>query len=81
MPSEQLRQEQGKVAKASMIRLARNAILAGCCAVGAGCVVPALGVAQTFDVKQLDINQGALELGLDNTVQGKQAARRQSRRA
>lgn len=28
-------------------------------------------VAQTFDVKQLDIQKGALELGLDNTVQGR----------
>jgi hypothetical protein len=31
--------------------------------------LPSLAGAQTFDVKQLDVKKGALELGLDNTVQ------------
>src|SRR5262245_47140011 len=32
-------------------------------------LVPSLASAQTFDVKQLDVKKGALELGLDNTAQ------------
>src|SRR5262245_32957038 len=51
-----------------MIRL--NAILAASCAVGGCWGLPAPGLTQTFDVKQLDIEQGARELGSDNTVQG-----------
>lgn len=31
--------------------------------------LPSFAAAQTFDVKQVDVKKGALELGLDNTVQ------------
>jgi hypothetical protein len=37
--------------------------------------------AQTFDVKQLDVTQGALELGLDNTLQGAIKRREDNRSA
>ena len=33
-------------------------------------IIPRPAAAQTFDVKQLDVTQGNLELGLDNTVHG-----------
>jgi len=29
-----------------------------------------MAVAQTFDMKQLDVKKGRLEVGLDNTVHG-----------
>jgi len=53
-----------------MIRSLTQGIIAG----GVGLQVMLLSAspawAQTFDVKQLDVTQGALELGLDNTLQG-----------
>ena len=53
-----------------MSRLAWNILRAASYAVAAAAVLPAPGLAQTFDVKQLDIEKGALELSLDNSVQG-----------
>jgi len=52
-----------------MIRRAGKAILVGFCAVGGCLVLPAPGLTQTFDVKQLDFEQG-LVFGSDNSVQG-----------
>jgi len=45
-------------------------MIAGCLGLAVMLLSAASARAQTFDVKQLDVTQGALELGLDNTVQG-----------
>ena len=63
-----------------MIRCLTPSLIAG--GVGLGLVLlspPA--EAQTFDVKQLDVTQGSLELGLDNTVQGGVKLRDENRSA
>jgi len=45
-------------------------MIAGCLGLAVMLLSAASARAQTFDVKQLDVTQGALELGLDNTLQG-----------
>jgi len=64
-----------------MIRSLTQSIIAG----GVGLQVMLLSAspawAQTFDVKQLDVTQGALELGLDNTLQGGVTRREDNRSA
>ena len=58
------------VARKPMIRSPTPSMIAGCLGLAVMLLSAASARAQTFDVKQLDVTQGALELGLDNTVQG-----------
>jgi hypothetical protein len=53
-----------------MIRSLTRSMIAGQLGLGAMLVLPASAEAQTFEVKQLDVKQGSLDLGLDNSVQG-----------
>src|SRR5262245_948741 len=53
-----------------MIWRAGKGVIAGCIGLGGGLLLPATALAQTFDVKQLDVMGGALEAASDNTVQG-----------
>jgi hypothetical protein len=51
-----------------MNRCAGKKMVAAAIGIGGTLLLPAL--AQTFDVKQLDVTGGALEAASDNTVQG-----------
>jgi len=49
--------------------------------VGVAALTPSGALAQTFDVKGLDVTRGALELGLDNTAHAGAPARRDGNRS
>jgi hypothetical protein len=51
-----------------MIRLVATGMMVGCLGILQAMSAPAL--AQTFDIKQLDVEKGSLELGSDNSLQG-----------
>jgi hypothetical protein len=56
--------------KGAMIGGAAKGMIAGCLGIGGTLLLPAASLAQTFDVKQLDVTGGALEAASDNSVQG-----------
>jgi len=64
-----------------MIRSPTQSIIAGCVVLQVLLLSASPAWAQTFDVKQLDVTQGALELGLDNTLQGGVTRREDNRSA
>src|SRR5262245_8720379 len=60
---------------------AGKSMLAGCLGIAGSLLLPAMALAQTFDIKQLDVTGGALEAASDNTVQGGVRRREDNRSA
>jgi hypothetical protein len=59
-----------RLAEGAMNRCAGKKMVAAAIGIGGTLLLPATALAQTFDVKQLDVTGGALEAASDNTVQG-----------